>query len=59
MQFHGLVTDSINQITYRQFNYQRLMKCSTQLARWLISQLVLKFTQAAVTQCFAMKFSTI
>ena len=59
VQFHGLVTDSINQITYRQFNYQRLMKCSTQLARWLISQLVLKFTQAAITQCFEMKFSTI
>ena len=59
VQFHGLVTDSINQITYRQFNYQRLMKCSTQLARWLISQLVLKFTQAAITQCFEMKFSTV
>ncbi|MDQ2926220.1 MAG: replication protein [Acidobacteriota bacterium] len=59
VQFHGLVTDSINQITYRQFNYQRLMKCSTQLARWLISQLVLKFTQAAITQSFQMKFSTI
>jgi hypothetical protein len=59
VQFHGLVTNSINQITYRQFNYQRLMKCSTQLARWLISQLVLKFTQAAMTQCFEMKFSTI
>lgn len=59
VQFHGLVTDSINQITYRQFNYQRLMKCSTQLARWLVNQLVLKFTQAAVTQCFEMKFSTI
>ena len=59
VQFHGLVTDSINQITYRQFNYQRLMKCSTQLARWLINQLVLKFTQAAITQSFQMKFSTI
>ena len=59
VQFHGLVTDSINQITYRQFNYQRLMKCSTQLARWLIGQLVLKYTQAAITNTFAMRFSTI
>jgi hypothetical protein len=33
-QFHPLVTQSIDQVTYRQFNYQRLMKCSTQLARW-------------------------
>ena len=59
VQFHGLVTDSINQITYRQFNYQRLMKCSTQLARWLISQLVLKYTQAAITNSFQMRLSTI
>ncbi len=59
VQFHGLVTDSINRITYRQFNYQRLMKCSTQLARWLISQLVLKYTQAAITNSFQMRFSTI
>jgi hypothetical protein len=59
VQFHGLVTHSINQITYRQFNYQRMMKCSTQLARWLISQLVLKFTQASIATSFNMKFSTI
>jgi len=59
VQFHGLVTDSINQITYRQFNYKRLMKCSTQLARWLISQLVLKYTQAAITNSFQMRFSTV
>lgn len=59
VQFHGLVTNSINQITYRQFNYQRLMKCSTQLARWLISQLVLKYTQAAITNSFQMRLSTI
>lgn len=59
VQFHGLVTDSINQITYRQFNYQRLMKCSTQLARWLISQLVLKYTQASLQNSFEMRFSTI
>lgn len=59
VQFHGLVTDSINQITYRQFNYQRLMKCSTQLARWLISQLVLKYTQASLHNSFKMQLSTI
>lgn len=58
-QFHPLVTQSIDQVTYRQFNYQRLMRCSTQLARWLISQLVLKYTQAAIVNSFEMKFSTI
>ena len=58
-QFHPLVTDSIQQITYRQFNYKRLMNCRTQLARWLISQLVLKYTQAALTNSFEMRYSTI
>lgn len=59
VQFHGLITDSINKITYRQFNYQRLMQCTTQLARWLISQLVLKYTAASVMNSFEMKYSTI
>lgn len=58
-QFHPLVTQSIDQVTYRQFNYQRLMRCSTQLARWLVSQLVLKYTQAAILNSFDMRFSTI
>ena len=58
-QFHPLVTQSIDQVTYRQFNYQRLMRCRTQLARWLIGQLVLKYTQAGLGNSFDMRFSTI
>jgi hypothetical protein len=58
-QFHPLVTQSIDQVTYRQFNYQRLMSCNTQLARWLISQLVLKYTQAATLNSFEIRYSTI
>jgi hypothetical protein len=57
--FHPLVTQSIDRVTYRQFNYQRLMQCSTQLARWLLGQLVLKYTQAAMSNSFEMRFSTI
>jgi hypothetical protein len=59
VQFHPLITDSIEKVTYRQFNYKRLMNCRTQLARWLISQLVLKYTNAALVNTFTMKFSTI
>jgi hypothetical protein len=59
VQFHPLVTRAIDQVAYRQFNYQRLMKGKTQLARWLISQLVLKYTQAAMLNTFAMRYSTI
>lgn len=59
IQFHPLITNSISNLTYRQFNYRRLMKCRTQLSRWLISQLVLKYTQAALTNSFVMRYSTI
>lgn len=58
-QFHPLVTQGIDQVAYRQFNYKRLMQCSTQLARWLIGQLVLKYTQAALMNSFEMRYSTI
>jgi len=59
IQFHPLITDSIQRITYRQFNYKRLMNCRTQLARWLISQLVLKYTQASLVNSFEMRYQTI
>jgi hypothetical protein len=59
VEFHPLVTDSINRLTYRQFNYERLMRCSTQLARWLLQQLVLKYTAASLTNTFEMRYSTI
>jgi hypothetical protein len=58
-QFHPLVTQGIDRVAYRQFNYQRLMRCTTQLARWLIGQLVLKYTQAALINSFEMRYSTI
>lgn len=59
LEFHPFVTASIDKITYRQFNYQRWMSGKTQLTRWLLSQLVLKYTQASFGNTFAMKFSTI
>lgn len=59
VQFHPLVTASIDKLTYRQFNYQQLMRHSTQLARWIHRQLILKYTFASVTQTFEMRYSTI
>jgi hypothetical protein len=58
-QFHPLITQSIDRVTYRQFNYQRLMKCRSQLARWLLSQLVLKYTQASMITPFEVRYSTV
>jgi hypothetical protein len=59
VEFHLLVTRSIGRLTYRQFNYQRLMKCRSQLSRWLFAQLVLKYTAASITNYFEMRYSTI
>ncbi|MCA2971461.1 MAG: replication protein [Acidobacteriaceae bacterium] len=59
VQFHPLVTSSIDKIQYRQFNYRRMMSHNTQLARWLHKQLVLKFTGADMFRPFEMRYSTI
>jgi hypothetical protein len=58
-QFHPLVTKSIDQLRYRQFNYARLLANKTQLARWLHRQLINKFVFASIGGEFEMKFSTI
>lgn len=59
VRFHTLVTLSIDQLTYRQFNYGLMMSHSTQLARWLHKTLALKYTYAALTKPFEMYYSTI
>jgi len=65
VQFHQMVTESIDNInnidklSYRQFNYQQLMKHNTQLARWIHRQLILKYTFACMTKPFDMRYSTI
>jgi len=59
VQFHPLVTQAIDAVTYRQFNYAQMMGHRTQLARWLHKQLSLKFTFASLITSFDMRFSTI
>lgn len=59
VQFHPFVTGSIDKVTYRQYNYDRMMSHSTQLARWLHKQLVLKYTFANHMQSFETRYSTI
>lgn len=58
-QFHPLVTQSIDALTYRQYNYHQMMSHSTQLARWLHKQLSLKFTFANYSGSFDMLYSTV
>lgn len=59
VQFHPFVTASIDKLSYRQFNYHRLMSHTTQLARWLHKQLILKYTFASKLTPFEIRFSTI
>jgi hypothetical protein len=59
VQFHPLVTASIDRLDYRQHNYHLSMSLTTQLARWLNKQLVLKYTAASVMNPFEMRYSTI
>jgi len=41
------ISHSINQLEYRQFNYDRLMSCNEQLTRWLYKRLINRFKQAS------------
>ncbi|MFM8332751.1 MAG: replication protein [Candidatus Methylumidiphilus sp.] len=59
VQFHPLVTQAIDALTYRQYNYAQMMSHSTQLARWLHKQLSLKFTFASLMTSFDIRYSTI
>ncbi len=59
-QFHPLMARSLDQLTYRQFNYATMMGLPTQLARWLYRQLSIKFTFASLFgNPFEMRYSTI
>lgn len=59
VQFHPFVTASIDKLSYRQFNYHQLMSHTTQLARWLHKQLILKYTFASRLNPFEIRYSTI
>ncbi len=59
VQFHPLVTGSIDAVTYRQYNYHVMMSHRTQLARWIHMQLVIKYTFASLVKPFDMRYSTI
>lgn len=58
-QFHPFVTDSIDQVTYRQFNYELMMSHDGRLTRWLHKYLVLKYIFADYTKPFRLSYSTV
>ena len=57
--FHPLVAKSIGSITYRQFNYNKMMLQTSQLGRWMHKRLSHCYINASLTVPYTVLFSTI
>ena len=56
----AIVSKSINELTYRQFNYATLMSLPTSLSRWFHKRLSHQYTNAGLLHPYQqIKFSTI
>lgn len=55
----GLISASINTLSYRQFNYGVLMSLDAPLSRWLHKRLSHEYTNAHLTSPYKILFSTI
>jgi hypothetical protein len=55
----ALISKSINELTYRQFNYGTLMSLSTPLARWLHKKLSHHYINAGILTSHNLLFSSI
>lgn len=58
-QLPALVSKSINELTYRQFNYATLMSLSMPLSRWLHKRLSHNYINAGMLQPYNILFSSI
>lgn len=59
VRFGSLVADSIRDISYRQFDYRKMMAHSSQLSRWFHKRLAHLYTQASITNPYTIRLSTI
>lgn len=57
--FHPFASRALDDLTYRQINYTRLMSLKSQLARWISKVLSLKYLNASFMHPFEIRFSTI
>jgi hypothetical protein len=55
----ALVSKSVNELTYRQFNYGTLMGLDTQLARWLHKRLSHRYINAGFNTSYDVLYSTL
>jgi hypothetical protein len=51
------ISYAINQLEYRQFNYDRLMRCDEQLTRWIYKQLIHRYRQASYMNDYHFMYS--
>lgn len=54
-----LISQGINRLDFRQYNYERLMDCRGQLARWLYKQLINHYVQASLMNTYHFRYSTL
>lgn len=59
VQFHPLITQSINGLTYRQYDYAKFMEHDRQLSRWLHKRLSHNYVFASMSQPYTIRASTI
>ena len=55
----AIVSKSVNELSYRQFNYGTLMSLSTPLARWFLKRLSHNFTNASLLQPYSILHSSV
>ena len=53
------ISHSINQLDYRQFNYDRLMHCKSQLTRWIYKKLIHDYRHASMMNTYHFMYSTL
>lgn len=53
------ISHAINQLEYRQFNYDRLMSCTDQLTRWIYKQLIHRYRQANIINDYHFMYSSL
>lgn len=58
-QLPALISKSVNELSYRQFNYALHMRLSTPLARWLHKRLVHRYRNASLLDSYSFLFSSV
>src|SRR5256885_687605 len=59
VQFHPLVTASINHTSYRQYDYLTYMAYKHRMSRWLHKRLAHNYVQASIMNPYSINLSTI